>query len=279
MTLSRAFCHASSVLLAGWIMTAATAWAADAPAVPPPSAAHQAAARLEQVLAEALENHPEILAAKAKLALAEAQLNSARLEVARQVIALAADIENQKLAAGDMRRRLETLKPANKEHAETTRALIDVEAKLARLNTELRFLTAQNAAASAAHQPPPVVPLQIPSGPRMGEIREGLERKSSLEFVATPLGDVLEYLADAYKLPVTRDAARLPRDAEAVDLKLKDVRAIEALQAIQDQCQTVRFVVRDYGILATDRGYSDEQGYLPVTDFLTRAADGHQAKK
>ena len=42
----------------------------------------------EQALARAIENHPDILAAKAKVALADADLYGKRMEVSRQVLGL-----------------------------------------------------------------------------------------------------------------------------------------------------------------------------------------------
>src|SRR5262245_18077686 len=42
----------------------------------------------DQALARALENHPDIVAAKAKVALAEAELYGKRMEVSRQVLGL-----------------------------------------------------------------------------------------------------------------------------------------------------------------------------------------------
>src|SRR5262245_10727949 len=42
----------------------------------------------DQALARALESHPDIIAAKAKVSLAEAELYGKRMEVARQVLGL-----------------------------------------------------------------------------------------------------------------------------------------------------------------------------------------------
>ena len=48
-----------------------------------------------------MENHPDIVAAKAKVALAEAELNATRLQVTRQLIALWGNRDSQHLAVTD----------------------------------------------------------------------------------------------------------------------------------------------------------------------------------
>jgi hypothetical protein len=53
----------------------------------------------DRVLARALENHPDIVAAKAKVALAEAELYGKHMEVSRQVLGLYGSLKRLELQA------------------------------------------------------------------------------------------------------------------------------------------------------------------------------------
>src|SRR5262245_3789504 len=52
----------------------------------------------DEALARALENHPDIVAAKAKVALAEAELYGKRMEVSRQVLELFGNLKRLELS-------------------------------------------------------------------------------------------------------------------------------------------------------------------------------------
>lgn len=237
---------------------------------------------LEQMLTDALEHHPEIVAAKAKVALAEAQLNTKRLEVTRQIVALRGAWEIQKQTVEQAQRLFARADAMNKsgtissEEFEKARgALIDAQAKLAQLETELRYLIG------------PALPVsvqirgleskrslqQVSAGPTVTKVREALNRPVKMEFFEQPLKDVAAYLAQFCQIPITVDEARLPK-SQVVTLSLEDQPLVAVFQALEDQCKGVQFVVREYGVLLTDTTQAREQGYLPVLDFWKQ----HQAE-
>src|SRR5262249_39487180 len=88
------------------------------------------------------------------------------------------------------------------------------------------------------------------AGTMAEKVRKALDTPASVEFTkGTPLADVLEYLQDRYDVPF-----RLLPSAEArklaTDLRIKEKVPLGAvLQALEDTTP-IRFVVRDYGILA-----------------------------
>src|SRR5262249_11624992 len=110
-----------------------------------------------------------------------------------------------------------------------------------------------------------------PAAPGAGtmaeKIRKALDTPASVEFTkGTPLADVLEYLQDRYDVPF-----RLLPSAEArklaTDLRIKEKVPLGAvLQALEDTTP-IRFVVRDYGILA------GEEGQLPLPGGVMRVHD------
>ena len=108
--------------------------AAGAQAIPP---------TLDQALVEAMERNPAIVTAKAKVALAEAELNSTRMEVAKSVIDLWGERQTQSEMLNLARRKLGRVASLRKKEAvggeeenfeNARRALIDAEAKRARRN-------------------------------------------------------------------------------------------------------------------------------------------------
>ena len=112
---------------------------------------------LDQSLAQAMEASPAIVAAKAKIAMAQAELRSTQLEIARQIIGLWRNMETQQSEAAVARKKLDRLSPARgfkgpaDPEVENARSkLIDAEARLSRTQTELRYLTGQ---ASPSGQP------------------------------------------------------------------------------------------------------------------------------
>jgi hypothetical protein len=58
-----------------------------------------------------------------------------------------------------------------------------------------------------------------------------------------------------------------------VNLQLKDVKLGAALQAIEDQCSDLVFVIREYGILATRKDHAREHGFVPVVGLWKSSAE------
>jgi Outer membrane efflux protein len=237
---------------------------------------------LEQMLTDALERHPEIVAAKAKVALAEAQLNTKRLEVTRQIVALRGAWEIQKQTVEQAQRLFARVSAMAKsgtisiEELEKARgALIDAEAKRAQLETELRYLTGPALPVSAQLRGLEIQrPFQqVSSGPTVTKVREALNRPAKMEFSEQPVKDVADYLSQLCQIPITVDETRLPK-SQVVSLTLNDQPLIAVFQAIEDQCKGLQFVIREYGVLLTDATQAREQGFLPILEYWKQ----HQAE-
>jgi hypothetical protein len=92
-------------------------------------------------------------------------------------------------------------------------------------------------------------------------------RVPSVDFAEVPLKDVVARLQEVAKVSITLDAASgVPVD-NPVSLKLKDVTLSAALQTLEDTCLDTVFVVREYGLLATDKTKAEEQGYVRIRDL------------
>jgi hypothetical protein len=256
--------------------------AGPAPAAPAPS--------LDQSLTQAMDKNPNIVAARARVAMAEAELKNAQHEVAWKVVVCWNGLKEQEVAAATARDRLKLVQGSHNEGTvpaqEVTAAksaLIDAEARLERSRSELEFLIGRAPPAvsrSLAASPGLDVsrpPLQIPRGPMVDNIRRALNDPSQVEFVETPLSDVLDYLKDKHRIEIQLDSASLGKVGVTADcpitMNLKAASLAALLQFWDDNLREMKLVVRDYGVLVTTPERAREAGYLPVVD-LARALGG-----
>lgn len=260
----------------------------------------QAVPSLEALLSQGVENHPTVMAAKAKVALAEAEVDTARFEVSRQIIALRGEYDTlmQGMDRAQMRLRtasqdLEAARAlveagsADRKAAadaelgvvEATGALISTKAKLAGLGAELERML-RGAAAHLSQPQPPQPREQAPSLPVPVVQRTAAALDTiipTVDFTDVPLKDVMAFLGDAAKTTITLDAGCIPAE-NLMTLRLKDVKLSAAFQALEDTGLDLVFVVRDYGLLATDKTKAEEQGYVRIRD-LGRAEAGAATPK
>lgn len=249
------------------------------------SVSADSAPKLDQLLTQAMDKNPAIIAAQAKLAMAEAELKNVRSEVARQLVACWNDIVDQEqafVAAEEANSKLPGTVPKS--------ALIDLKAKLARARSELQFLTGQapfglsaastassNSRASAVSK----APLQIPRGPMVEKVREVLSTPAQLEFIETPLSDVIDYLKDFHGIEIQIDTGALNDQGIGSDtpltLNVKGISFGAAMQLLTDRQPDLKLVVRDYGILVTTPERADEAGYMPLAEFARLSDDGKSA--
>lgn len=231
-------------------------------------------ASLDQALADAMQNHVDIVAAKAKLTLAEAELHRTQIEVARRIISLWSERQAQERAALTTRER-------HKSGTMTAETLIAAEASLAQTQIELRYLTGRIASPGvrlpgfkiSGRSP------RMPSGPIAEKVRQALDAPTQMEFTDQPLIDVLTYLADLHRIDLQPDSRAfegngLAFDKEKIRITIKGVPLAAALQALEDQHPPLKFVVRDYGILATTSNRAEEEGFYPAVDFADRSEGG-----
>jgi hypothetical protein len=233
-----------------------------------------------------MDRNPGIIAARARVALAQAELNSTRMEVARQVIALWGDLSVRETAVETARKQVQLFDAQYKKGAAPAseidaakRALIDAEAKLSRTRSDLRYMAGDVDFARGVVAAGALTPGAASQGPR-GDMKQLLsilcsQMSKPVEFVDVPVDDVIAFVSDTAKLPVVRDRQATFRGEAVVTLQLKAASVAGFLQAIEDQIRGAQFVVRDYGILLTDRDHVIQEGLLTVSEFIRDHTGSH----
>lgn len=216
--------------------------------------------KIEIMLRAALEHHPDVLAARSKLRAAEAEQRQAELKALKELMALRDRWEKTN-------RQVIELNDVNPLPTERIR---DALASVAAVEWELAFLlgtrdAGAKAAAGAgeaapgapgvAAAAPVVVGSVIPRGEQAATIKKKLGQKIAVSFQELPLKDVVAYLSDQSGLkfilePVTLEDAGLSADSP-ITCELGEMELVTVLQALEDVQNSLRFVVRDYGILVT----------------------------
>ena len=214
---------------------------------------------LEQFMSRALATHPEVLAAEAKVASAEAELRRTRFEIARELIMFWSD---WKTTEGEVAR----LKSLYEKKAISLGEMIGAKAKLAKMESQLPYLLGT---ASGTHQGGRAAlremgPKRLPQGPEVEKVRAVLDELTELQFIETPLGDVVDTLEDFHQVNITTD----PAVADVpVTASIKGIPVAAALQLTEDITPGVRFVVTDYGILATSDTSEHATRYISANEF------------
>lgn len=113
--------------------------------------------KLEEMLEQALKSNPDIRVAGAKVQEAEAELNRARLDVARKVVGLYAALDSAKKAADGAEQRLADVRKLaektviSKEDVQTAeKALAQAKADLAKFEAEVPYLLGKQLAGPAS---------------------------------------------------------------------------------------------------------------------------------
>jgi hypothetical protein len=158
---------------------------------------------LDQMLTQAMDRNPAIVTAKAKLALAQAELNAAQMEVSRQIVDLwnqqdtqqkAANLAIQQFRATDERYKNGTLGSDDPAYAAAKGAVIEAQAKLSKIHSELRSSIGQippaiqksaSASAPAARPLTTKASIQTPQGRLVNAFRKALDQKAQAEFTDT----------------------------------------------------------------------------------------------
>jgi hypothetical protein len=253
----------------------------------------------DQALALALENHPNIVAAKAKLALAEAELYGKRMEVSRQVLGLyggmkmldaqvaaakaalnlsSAEFDRMTVAAasGALDQSTKDKVEAAVQAAEAT--LVQAIGQREQAEKELRLLIGATPQAKerASHNEATRPARQTPQSHIVADWKTTAEGPITLSFVDTPLDDVLSFLSDAagMKFSVQRPALEESGLDPTIPISLStnEVPLRAALQGFEDAYPDLQFVLRDYGVLLTTKEYADSVGYLPVLEIGKESA-------
>jgi hypothetical protein len=278
---------ALALVLAGVALASGQAPRPNPPAAYPPAAkprgeAPPAKSKLEEMLAQALKDNPDIRVAAAKLAGAEAELNRVRLQVAQKVLAFhsARDLARSDLTAAEaalarMQRLGSAVSRAELDAAQA--AVVNAKAKLAAVEAEAPYLVGKQpqsggegkrADAEGAYrdalrqyrstlesQPQQLYTLRlwldnaVVKGPMADKIRKALDRPVSVKVTDASLESVLRLLKSSPEIRF--HLVHGPSMPRKVTMDLQDVSLGAALEWLEDSQPGYRIVVREYGILIT----------------------------
>lgn len=257
--------------------------------------------KLEEMLAEALQNNPDIRVAAAKLAEADAELNRTRLQVIQKVVMLHHAILSQKAVVEVTQKKYDRVKDLNQSRAINSQMVDEASAELTAAKAKLEELEAQM----------PALLGKTPQGNYTGNYTQTLQQarllhqegiRSSLqtrrgmiaeaewkwERIHKATGSIAEKIRKALQTPVKVDYKDMKLGAILDDLAKKvagaSFRLINAkehktsmrfeetlplsavLQALSDEFDCY-FYVREYGILAAFPN-SAPSGAMTVEEFL-----------
>jgi BMFP domain-containing protein YqiC len=274
---------ALALLLAG----AGLAWgqpgAASEPAKVPAAQekAPPAKSKLEEMLAQALKDNPDIRVAAAKLGEAEAELNRVRLQVMQKVVTLYHSTEMARADVATAERTLVRMRQlgravSREELDAAEAALAAAKAKLAAVEAEVPYLTGKQPHTTAADsatlrglmylrglQTAGAIPLdelarkaalegarRPVQGPLADRIRKALDTPVSLRVTEGSVADVLRVLRE--KEPAL-NIKYVPRQGAGPKLtfELKDMPVGAALEYLLDSLTDYTIVIREYGLLLT----------------------------
>lgn len=220
--------------------------------------------KIELMLKSALENHPDVLAARGKVRSAEAEQRQAELKALKDVM----DVRDRWEKA---HRSLTGLGPTHPSMREHLNDLAAIEWELSfllgtrnepRLASESTETPAKPVAPTPGSQSPQKdatdTDISLPRGEQAKSMRAKLGETIQMEIDDTPLKDVAEYLSERTGLRFILDSRSLenggiPADSP-ITLKLGELELGAALQALEDLQSPLCFIVRDYGILVTVEG-------------------------
>ncbi len=236
---------------------------------------------LDDLLSRALNNHPEIVAARAKFALAEAELRNKQIEVSQQIVSLRDELKKKQYKVELLKQQLETLRgsaqagdlPADRKAIadDLSQEIIEAQAKADQAKKGLEALVDAPTAAATAQPPQEKAERQMPSGEIAARIRTLAEKSLSLDFNDAPLLEVANHLSDTVGIKFAVQVPALDQQGLSGDMPIavhfKNIHLAAAIQALQDAYPNLEFVARDYGILITTKDSAEEHRYMPVLDY------------
>lgn len=208
---------------------------------------------VQALLKQALLYNPDIVAARSAVAMAEAELNRARQQVARELLQTVDKLsQTEKL--------LEKTKQRQEHGTATVDELLKVQNDLIELRESLRYLVGtQNTVHTESVSDMPIqdsnlvqIPRpEIPDGVKNATLRRILDNPITLNFEDTALIDVLDMICDTYEINFVIDAGYT---APNLTINVSAVPLQDMLEAISDQSGgETCFVIRDYGFFVTSR--------------------------
>ncbi|HTU90126.1 MAG TPA: hypothetical protein VMF69_08635 [Gemmataceae bacterium] len=271
------------------------------PGSPPKQKAAPEKSKLEEMLAEALKNNPDIRVAAAKLAEADAQLNRARMQVMQKVLVLHAALASQKAEVAYQQKQYERYKGLEASHAisselvqETQQKLALAKAKLEELEAQLLGLLGKEPSSTAMDTARPKklryrllmnesnydIDLAVPEGmeakildrqPKVNisqadKIRKALQTPVKVDYKDMKLDAILDDLTKKVA-GVSFRVVRVDNSQNKISLRFGEALPLSAvLQALSDEFQC-SFYVREYGILVSYPNYAPP-GAMKVEELL-----------
>jgi hypothetical protein len=246
---------------------------------------------LDELLAKALRDNPDLVVAQVKVREAEANLNQTRLQVMQKVVALHQQLKAMRASVAEAEQRLARARKLHEQgtipvetYFQSESALQKAKAELAKAEAEMVYLFGQQPKgvkgvptgalelSGSLFAPSeavvvggkPRVPPSLVRGAMAEKIRKALDVPVKLDFKDVPLTDALELLqqkAEGVNILPQPNLADRP-----VSVSLTAPVPLGAVcQLIEDRLE-LRFVVRDYGIVAVD-ALNVPQGAVLLLDF------------
>jgi hypothetical protein len=242
--------------------------------------------RLEQMLAEALKNNPEIRVASARKAEADAELNRVRLQILQRIVVLSDEIDAVRKSVEDAEQMLAEIEKqyhaGNAPFASVVQArsqLVTAKAKLAADEAELPYLlgkSPQGAAYGTSVNEANTGSINIQTkheiakveGSQAERIRRALQMHIKADYKDVTFDAILKDLSKkveglSFRNLFERGAATNAK----MNLQFEETLPVSAiLQALADETGCY-FFVRDYGIVAVSRN-NQPHGAISVQEFL-----------
>jgi len=252
---------------------------------------------LDKLLAQAMDSHPKIIAAQAKVALAQAQLQVLRFQVAQEIIDMNAERTGLALSLDYHKRVLNEMMAAEGksrgafsrlEMNKAEQAVLEAQTRAAKVDLQLRQILGSvgGAASGPAGRGSSSTPAPAAG---VASVPEDLNNKeASLQLLGhpcklaasdMPLRDVAAYLQDS--MSKFGLSSQIFVDEALVDMPITvNVAECEhfadAIQAVEDSYPKIKFVVREYGLFITTAERARRDRFWAAIDFWTRNAYEYQ---
>jgi hypothetical protein len=267
-----------------------------------------AKSKLEEMLAQALKNNPDIRVAAAKVSEAEEKLNRTRLQVTQKVIALYHARESQQAIIAFQQQKFDRInrlyRQGNKnpgDIAEAGQALTLAKARLAETESEITLLLGNQPTVSVAAARESGVQLKVARLPRLPvtlhtlhgafevqmapaqgnldvdapaseKLRRALQKRVTLDLTDKPSPELVKAIQEQVpELPIRVLDSAYASASTSLTVHLKNVPLSAALELLQDSLVSSRIVVRSYGLLITNKDLLPP-GAVLLNDFIREAA-------
>lgn len=260
---------------------------------PPPTPLVPASVKkssLEDALAEALKNNPDLKVAAAKVNEAEAQLLKTRLLVAQKVVLAQYNLDLAEATAKTAEQALARIKllkakiAASAEELQTAElAAVQAKTKVAAAKTELAYLLGKSSLTTAKEKLGRIQeaettkrlwrdwvaraqPVTQPKGEAADTMRKALDKKVTVDTTPLELSTLLSDYLQPKQGMVLKISKNNPVLKEKIGLQLKDMPLGAVLQFVEDSLDGQVFVVREYGLLLVPSDKAPP-GAMTMTQF------------